>query len=44
VLVHPGHFYDFPNDGFLVVSLIAPIAEFAQGLQRILGEIPKLTA
>ncbi|MBV9482492.1 MAG: pyridoxal phosphate-dependent aminotransferase, partial [Acidobacteria bacterium] len=22
VLVHPGHFYDFPQDGFLVMSLI----------------------
>ena len=43
VLVHPGHFYDFPSDGFLVVSLIAPTAGFAEGLQRILGEMPKLT-
>ena len=24
VLVHPGHFYDFPADGYLVLSLIAP--------------------
>ena len=22
VLVHPGHFYDFPNDGYLIVSLL----------------------
>ena len=44
VLVHPGHFYDFPSDGFLVLSLIPPIAGFAEGVQRILGEIPKLTA
>jgi aspartate/methionine/tyrosine aminotransferase len=44
LLVHPGHFYDFPRDGFLVVSLIAPAAAFAQGIRRILGEIPKLTA
>src|SRR6202047_981719 len=29
VLVHPGHFYDFPNDGYLVLSLIAPRREFA---------------
>jgi len=43
VLVHPGHFYDFPSDGFLVVSLIAPTAGFAEGMQRILGEMPKLT-
>ena len=35
VVVHPGHFFDFPKDGFLVVSLIAPAAEFAEGMQRI---------
>jgi alanine-synthesizing transaminase len=37
VLVHPGHFYDFPSDGFLVLSLITPREEFAEGLQRIVG-------
>jgi len=36
VLVHPGHFYDFPSDGYLVVSLITPPEEFKQGLDRIL--------
>jgi alanine-synthesizing transaminase len=36
VLVHPGHFYDFPNDGYLVLSLISPIEEFADGTGRIL--------
>src|ERR1035441_3710736 len=24
VLVHPGHFYDFPSEGYLVLSLITP--------------------
>src|SRR5580704_9740304 len=28
VLVHPGHFYDFPNDGYLIVSLITPHQDF----------------
>jgi aspartate/methionine/tyrosine aminotransferase len=32
VYVHPGHFYDFPTDGFLVVSLITPATTFAQGI------------
>src|SRR5271165_2534184 len=32
VLVHPGHFYDFPSDGHLVVSLITPCADFQQGI------------
>jgi alanine-synthesizing transaminase len=36
VLVHPGHFYDFPQEGFLVLSLIAPLIELQQGIQRIL--------
>jgi len=35
VLVHPGHFYDFPNDGYLVLSLIPPEAEFRDGLERV---------
>ena len=36
VLVHPGHFYDFPNDGYLVLSLIAQPAEFAEASRRLL--------
>jgi alanine-synthesizing transaminase len=36
VIVHPGHFYDFPDEGFLVVSLITPVEVFAEGLGRTL--------
>jgi alanine-synthesizing transaminase len=36
VLVHPGHFYDFPSDGHLVLSLINVEVEFAEGLARVL--------
>jgi alanine-synthesizing transaminase len=36
VLVHPGHFYDFPKDGYLVLSLITPTAVFREGVSRIL--------
>lgn len=36
VLVHPGHFYDFPQDGFLVLSLIARPAEFCSGVEKVL--------
>ncbi|MGA7320950.1 MAG: pyridoxal phosphate-dependent aminotransferase [Candidatus Sulfotelmatobacter sp.] len=36
VLVHPGHFYDFPSDGYLVLSLIVQRAEFAEGMGRLL--------
>jgi aspartate/methionine/tyrosine aminotransferase len=37
VYVHPGHFYDFPGDGYLVVSLITPEQDFAEGMGRILS-------
>lgn len=36
VFVHPGHFYDFQADGFLVVSLICPEPEFARGMAGLL--------
>jgi len=36
VLVHPGHFYDFANDGYLVVSLIAPPQSFRRGTTQVL--------
>ena len=36
VLVHPGHFYDFSQDGYLVLSLIVPEKDFAEGTQRLL--------
>ncbi len=37
VFVHPGHFYDFESDGYLIVSLIAPPADFAEGIKRLLS-------
>jgi aspartate/methionine/tyrosine aminotransferase len=36
VYVHPGHFYDFADDGYLIVSLITPEQEFAEGTRRLL--------
>jgi alanine-synthesizing transaminase len=36
VIVHPGHFYDFPNEGQLVLSLITESSQFAEGVARIL--------
>ena len=35
VIVHPGHFYDFPKDGFLVLSLITPTEVFQEGAKRL---------
>jgi alanine-synthesizing transaminase len=41
VLVHPGHFYDFPSDGYLVISLIAPTESFRSGAARLLELLDK---
>jgi alanine-synthesizing transaminase len=35
VLVHPGIFYNFASDGFLVLSLITPATDFAEGVRRL---------
>ncbi len=35
VLVQPGHFYDFPSDGYLVVSLITPVDVFRAGMRKM---------
>jgi len=37
VYAHPGHFYDFPGDGYLVVSLITPAREFTKGIEQMLS-------
>jgi aspartate/methionine/tyrosine aminotransferase len=39
VYVHPGHFYDFPADGYLVVSLITPELPFAAGIRDLVASI-----
>ena len=40
ILVHPGHFFNFAREGFLVLSLIPPESDFrngAMGLQEFFG-------
>ena len=37
VLVQPGHFYGFASDGYLVISLITPSDEFAEGIRRLMA-------
>jgi len=39
VVVHPGHFYDFPGDGHLVLSLITPPEDFAKGISAVLDKL-----
>ncbi len=36
VIVHPGHFYDFAQEGHLVVSLITKPEAFREGVARLL--------
>jgi len=35
VFVHPGHFFNFSRDGYLVVSLITPVDRFKVGVLRV---------
>jgi aspartate/methionine/tyrosine aminotransferase len=42
VLVQPGHFYDFTSEGYLVISLITPGDEFAEGIRRLLAFLVEL--
>jgi aspartate/methionine/tyrosine aminotransferase len=37
VLAHPGYFFDFPRESYLVVTLLAPPSSFAEGVGRIFG-------
>jgi alanine-synthesizing transaminase len=34
-LAHPGHFYDFPSDDRIVLSLLPPAAEFREAIRRL---------
>ncbi|MGH9173013.1 MAG: pyridoxal phosphate-dependent aminotransferase [Vicinamibacterales bacterium] len=36
VLVHPGYFFDFENEAYLVVSLLVPPDVFDRGTERVL--------
>jgi alanine-synthesizing transaminase len=39
VVVHPGHFYDFESDGYLVLSLIGAEGEFREGIGRLFDHL-----
>jgi len=39
VLVHPGYFFDFPHEAFLVLSLLPPVSEFDEGVRRVLRRL-----
>lgn len=37
VLVHPGYFFDFNTEAFIVVSLLPPADDFAEGVNRLVS-------
>jgi alanine-synthesizing transaminase len=39
VLVHPGYFFDFPHEAYLVVSLLPPPEVTARGIDRIVARM-----
>jgi alanine-synthesizing transaminase len=39
VLVHPGYFFDFPRDGYLVVSLLPRPDVFRSAIERLLAAV-----
>ncbi len=42
VLVHPGYFFDFAREAYLIVSLLTDPARLREGLRRILARIDRL--
>jgi len=41
VLVQPGYFYDFPDQAWLVVSLLTDPAVFAEGFERLVRHVDR---
>jgi alanine-synthesizing transaminase len=39
VLVHPGYFFDFPREAYLVLSLLPQPGVFAEGVERIVQSL-----
>ena len=39
LLVHPGYFFDFPHEAFVVVSLLPEPPLFAEGISRLVRRL-----
>jgi hypothetical protein len=39
VLTHPGYFFDFPREAFLVLSLLPRAEIFREAISRILARV-----
>jgi aspartate/methionine/tyrosine aminotransferase len=44
VLVHPGYFFDFPRESFVIVSLLVRPDQFAEGIDRIFARFDRTSA
>lgn len=43
VLIHPGYFFDFPGDGFVVLSLLTWPDAFDEGVRRLIDYVLAIT-
>ncbi|HEY3820498.1 MAG TPA: pyridoxal phosphate-dependent aminotransferase [Polyangiaceae bacterium] len=43
VHVHPGHFFDFEGEAYLIVSLLTPQPTFEEALRRLMDRVAKAT-
>ncbi|HEX4445857.1 MAG TPA: pyridoxal phosphate-dependent aminotransferase [Polyangiaceae bacterium] len=41
VHVHPGHFFDFESEAYVIVSLLTPEATLREGMRRILDRVAR---
>jgi len=41
VVVHPGYFFDFPRESYVVVSLLPPEQDFGEGVTTVLRHIER---
>ncbi len=41
VYVHPGHFFDFEEEAYIVVSLLTPPATFGDGIRRLVDRVAR---
>jgi len=43
VLVHPGHFFDFPTDGHVVLSLLPTSQDFQPAVSKLIARVEKVS-
>lgn len=41
VMVHPGYYYDFPGEGYLVISLLLPTDLFVEAIDRMMVRLER---